>query len=221
MKKVKNAPFVVPFIGCFKTTEYCFVIMKFMNRGSLYNLLFNEKFKFTDMLKLKILRQVAIAMKCLHTKTLDRNAIVHRDLTLHNLLISDNLDCYLGDFGIAVEKPHSRTNELKLSPVGHPRYRPPEVSKNQLTSKRCDVYNFGNVMYELLGEIPLFAELDEKEIAKKTMVGILPNLNVLRKKNVPEFLITLLQRCWNMDPKKRPQFVEIVSLLEQFGKQYN
>jgi len=181
-----------------------------------------KKVKLSETQKYKILRQIASAMKILHEKSPHRNPIVHRDLTLFNLLINDQLDCYLADFGIAVEIPHTTSGEkikqssdekIKLSPVGHPGYRAPEVSSNELTSKRCDVYNFGNVMYELLGEVPLFVELDKKEIAKKNIDGNnMPDLKVLSEKNVDKKLIGLLKRCWKVDPKKRPQFVEIVSL---------
>ncbi len=130
-----------------------------------------------------------------------------------------------------------------MSPVGHPRYRPPEVLKNQLYSKRADVYMFGTVLYSLIfGMMPfqvpknffihthlfisfsrvynhaqhpsLPQDMSDDEVACSVSAGNMPDLSVPPNEPGLPLLADLVRRCWNANPKSRPKSHELCTILD-------
>jgi serine/threonine protein kinase len=97
-------------------------------------------------------RQLAEALAFLHQR-----GIVHRDVKPENLLIDDELDLKLADFGASVPMARPRLTWLRLPAVieGTPEYVSPEQVAGDHGDARSDVYSWGIVMYELLtGRVP-------------------------------------------------------------------
>lgn len=85
-------------------------------------------------------------LTCLH-----ENKIVHRDLKLANVLINDNYDLKLADFGF------SKDNELGYmqSFCGTPYAMAPEILRMEQYDERCDTWSLGIMLYQLLyGKLP-------------------------------------------------------------------
>ncbi|XP_071965949.1 uncharacterized protein [Antedon mediterranea] len=108
--------------------------------------------------------------------------------------ISDNTDLYR--FG----------GETRL-PL---RWMSPEAIAYHITTKKCDVWTFGIVLYEIvtLGDIP-YDGIDEKNLP-----GLLSNGHRLAKPQCcSNALFSLMESCWQTDPKDRPSFGDLVSYL--------
>eukprot|EP01090_Pellita_catalonica_P002165 TRINITY_DN117_c1_g1_i1.p1 TRINITY_DN117_c1_g1~~TRINITY_DN117_c1_g1_i1.p1 ORF type:complete len:597 (-),score=67.75 TRINITY_DN117_c1_g1_i1:43-1704(-) len=217
----RNCKYIVDFHGAYKNDDYCCLVMEYMKHGSIYDYILKRGngTNFTLASKLQILWQIAAGMKFIHSR---KPAFIHRDLTSHNLLLEvmfdshDNITdvvCKIADFGIAVEKVKRAGKSVLMSPVGHPRYRAPEVSKNELYSKRADVYNFGTVMYEILCEKQVFHGQSPDTAAANAALGVLPLLDQDIIDSAPPVILDLLARCWNLSPQSRPQFEEILTIL--------
>jgi eukaryotic-like serine/threonine-protein kinase len=96
-------------------------------------------------------RQLARALAYLH-----HMGIVHRDLKPANLLVTDDLELKLADFGAATATPGRRRPwHFPSPPEGTPEYLSPEQIIGRPGDERSDIYGWGVVMYELLtGLVP-------------------------------------------------------------------
>jgi serine/threonine protein kinase len=100
--------------------------------------------------------QIASALSVAHAR-----GIVHRDIKPENILIDENGDALLTDFGIARELAALQLEDVTWTlssiglPVGTPEYMPPEQLRGEPADQRVDVYALGATLYEMLtGQAP-------------------------------------------------------------------
>lgn len=72
--------------------------------------------------------------------------ISHQDIKPDNLMVDDNLDPVIIDFGISVSNFKSRISKLKICTL---QYADPELMDGNKKSRKNDVYSFGVTLYEL------------------------------------------------------------------------
>ena len=93
-----------------------------------------------------IIRQVAQGIKVLHSRL-----IIHRDIKLENLLMTDNTRHAQGkiaDFGSAVK--FQSADETSDFMIGTPGYTAPEIMTGQNYSFSADMWSLGSLMHALL-----------------------------------------------------------------------
>lgn len=179
-----------------------------------------------------VLLQVAKAMRYMHQEN-----VVHCDLKSLNILISeiatsDNVKHYLvkvADFGSARLEDSSSVSPGFIPGNTTTNYAAPEVLRQRTDATvhinfphKIDVYSFGIVAFEVLtGKNNI---RDYRRSASKFKQGVIagtvrPPLRAeCEKQKVfteDEDLISLIERCWHVDPLKRPSFVEICEELNK------
>ncbi|KAI4375811.1 hypothetical protein MLD38_013637 [Melastoma candidum] len=207
MRKVRHKN-VVQFIGaCTKSPSLC-IVTEFMSGGSVYDYLHKQKgvFKLPTLLKVAI--DVSKGMDYLH-----QNNIIHRDLKAANLLMDENEVVKVADFGVARVKSHSG---VMTAETGTYRWMAPEVIEHKPYDHKADVFSFGVVLWELLtGKLPY-----ELLTPLQAAVGVVQKcLRPTIPKNTHPKLVELLERCWQQDPELRPDFSEIITVLQQIVKE--
>ena len=106
-----------------------------------------NKRSFKD--KLTILHDVACGLCYIHNKN-----IIHCDLTGNNILLTNNSNARIVDFGKAVTYDPNSNNELPTYP-GNVHHMPPEASEHQYSSK-LDIFSFGCVIiHTVTQEFPI------------------------------------------------------------------
>jgi serine/threonine protein kinase len=100
---------------------------------------------------LGLARQICKALIYLHEK-----GIVHRDLKPDNVLLGQDGQIKLLDFGIAMDQEARRLTWFGLSaPVGTPDYMAPEQVRGRRGDVRTDIYALGTLLYEMItGKLP-------------------------------------------------------------------
>ncbi|KAI9396742.1 hypothetical protein POPTR_004G179514v4 [Populus trichocarpa] len=207
MRKVRHKN-VVQFIGaCTKPPSLC-IVTEFMHGGSVYDYLHKQRgvFKLPNLLKVAI--DVSKGMDYLH-----QNNIIHRDLKGANLLMDENEVVKVADFGVARVKAQTG---IMTAETGTYRWMAPEVIEHKPYDHKADVFSFGIVLWELLtGKIPYEYLTPLQAAVGVVQKGLRPTI----PKNTQPKLAELLEKCWQQDPALRPDFSEIIEILQQIAKE--
>jgi len=199
-------PNVVLFMGFCHPPNTC-MVFEFIKRGSLYDLLYREKRKFTTHEVAKITEEIASGMCYLHGA-----AVVHRDLKPANILVSEHMQCKIADFGLSKVKQESMTLRSR---VGTPQYMAPELlSPDHLPhNEKVDVYSFSIMTVEILANEQPFLGKDPIQVAMAVLMqGLRPEI----PKATPEPLVSLIHDSWTADAKTRPSFEELLARIRRF-----
>ena len=168
---------------------------------------------------LNILRDVARALAFAHGE-----GVVHRDIKPENILLSGGA-AVVTDFGIAKALTTSRTHE-RTGPstvtqtgasIGTPAYMAPEqAAADPNIDHRADVYAWGVVAWELLAGKHPFAGKTTAHAMVTAHLSETPQVVTTIRSDVPPALATLVARCLEKDPAKRPNSAnELLATLDQ------
>ncbi|CAN6688198.1 unnamed protein product [Malus baccata var. baccata] len=207
MRKVRHKN-VVQFIGaCTKHPSLC-IVTEYMSGGSVYDYLHKQRgvFKLPSLLKVAI--DVSKGMTYLH-----QNNIIHRDLKAANLLMDENEVVKVADFGVARVKSQSG---VMTAETGTYRWMAPEVIEHKPYDHKADIFSFGVVLWELLtGKLPYEYLTPLQAAVGVAQKGLRPTI----PKNAPPKLAELLEKCWQQDPASRPDFSEIIEILQTLAEE--
>ncbi|KAL3809012.1 hypothetical protein ACHAXA_000292 [Cyclostephanos tholiformis] len=160
-------------------------------------------------------QQLAQGMNYLHK---GRPPIIHRDLKPANLLLDFSGTLKIADFGLATVRanPNQNQNEVIMmtGETGSYRFMAPEVFRHEEYNESVDVYSYSMIFYQiLLGVAPWNAFSGLEAVTKASIDGERP----LVPRNVDGRLSTLLRRCWDENPRARPDFEEIINWLNTYS----
>ena len=147
---------------------------------------------------LRILIQVCSALAYAH-----EHGVIHRDIKPENIMLLENGDSKIFDFGIALlEGEHSSRRLGFASPIGTPDYMAPERLLGASGDRRADIYAVGVVLYELLcGRTP-FEEQDGFALVTQHISHDPPSI-VQFNALVSPALATIVMRAIRRDLQKR------------------
>jgi serine/threonine protein kinase len=141
----------------------------------------------------EVLRGLAYA----HELNGDRGAIVHRDISPHNVLLSVSGEVKISDFGVA-RLSSEETSGLHVR--GKLRYMPPEQVRGESKHPTIDLYAVGALMQEMLDGVRFRAGLERDELFAKVLSGEAPPL---QREDVPAELLELRERLLAPDRNAR------------------
>ena len=143
--------------------------------------------------------QVASALEHAHQK-----GVLHRDIKPSNLLIDEDNNAWVSDFGLAKLRNDDSDATVAGSIIGTLRYLPPE-SFNGGWDERSDVYSLGLTLYELVTLRPAFVDREQNQLMHRIVHG--GELDSMRSKDasIPRDLDTIVLKAAARDPKARYQ----------------
>ena len=198
-------PNVVLYMGASINKNEYYMISEYIPKGSLFDYIHVQKYKFNDYELINIAYEVAIALKYLHSRK-----ITHCDLKSSNILLDENMKIKVSDFGLSRLKNLNSISENK-GRIGTPHWMPPEIMKAGKYEMSSDVFSYGMILWELLtGEIPYYG-LNPNQI-----IGLVADCRKIVE--VPKLghvaLRALVKNCLIYEPEKRPSFDYIISYLD-------
>ncbi len=152
--------------------------------------------------------QICKALDHAHSK-----GIIHRDLKLENIIVTDSQTLKLMDFGLARSSDDSHlTDEGVL--LGTLAYVAPELIQGDSASAQSDLYAFGVIIYELLTEHSLFEGTVNNILTQHLHGKVTPPSE--HNKDIPEWVDTLVLQLLAKLPEERPSSAkEVLLVLEK------
>ncbi len=176
--------------------DVVYLVMELLSGGSLADLLRGGA-RLEPAEVARLLDQIASALDYAH-----RRGIVHRDLKPQNVLLDEERNALLTDFGIA--KLLSETTALTQSGIamGTPAYMSPEQWRGQSVDGRADVYALGVMLYEMLaGRVPFMGDTPYS-MMHMHIFEALPNIRTARPE-LPEAVQSVLSVSMAKDRELR------------------
>ncbi|KAG0487734.1 hypothetical protein HPP92_009829 [Vanilla planifolia] len=202
------------------------LVYEYVNNGNLEQWLhgaLRQQGSLTWDARLKILLGTAKALAYLHEAIEPK--VVHRDIKSSNILIDEDFNAKVSDFGLAkllgTGKSHVTTRVM-----GTFGYVAPEYANTGLLNEKSDVYSFGVVLLEAItGRDPVDYGRPANEVNLvdwlKMMVGsrrseevIDPSIDIKPSTRALKRVLLTALRCVDPDSEKRPKMGQVVRMLE-------
>ncbi|OHS94825.1 hypothetical protein TRFO_38990 [Tritrichomonas foetus] len=202
-----NHPVMIEFIGFDydEENEVSYIFTKYLKNGSLYDYVrknIQNNCDSTD--KLIIAYGIVSFMEYFHS--INR---INRDLKHQNVLIDDNIQPKITDFGLS-KKIIDNMNLMQSTHESSMIFMPSEFFDDDDYSYPVDVYSFAITIYYLItGVNPNVKGANIFQKIDSVRNGCRP----IFPKGVPDYWVELITNCWHANPNKRPSFSQIKKIL--------
>ncbi|XP_026959473.1 serine/threonine-protein kinase PLK4 isoform X1 [Sagmatias obliquidens] len=165
-------PSILELYNYFEDNNYVYLVLEMCHNGEMNRYIKNRRKPFSENEARHFMHQIITGMLYLHS-----HGILHRDLTLSNLLLTRNMNIKIADFGLATQlkMPHEKHYTL----CGTPNYISPEIATRSAHGLESDIWSLGCMFYTLLIGRPPF----DTDTIKNTL-----NKVVLADYEMPTFL---------------------------------
>ncbi|CAN6450565.1 unnamed protein product [Victoria cruziana] len=221
---------LVPLLGYCRIGEERLLVYEYMKWGSLENVL-HDKAKGAATAKLnwaarkKIAIGAARGLAFLHHSCIPH--IIHRDMKSSNVLLDENLEARVSDFGMA-RLMNALDTHLSVSTLaGTPGYVPPEYYQSFRCTTKGDVYSYGVILLELIsGRRPI----DPAEFGDSNLVGWVKQ-SVKGKRAMEIFdpmllheeiseselyqYLKIASECLDDRPLRRPTMIQVMAMFKE------
>nr|XP_020453980.1 hormonally up-regulated neu tumor-associated kinase [Monopterus albus] len=196
-------PNITQLLDILETENSYYLVMELCPGGNLMNRIYDKK-RLDERETQKYIRQLVLAVEHLH-----RAGVVHRDLKIENLLLDEQDNIKLIDFGLSNCAGILGYSDPFSTQCGSPAYAAPELLSRKKYGPKVDVWSIGVNMYAMLtGTLPFTVEpfslraLHQKMVDKE-MNPLPPSLSTAA--------ICLLKKLLEPDPNKRPNIHQVMA----------
>jgi serine/threonine protein kinase len=193
-------PHILPVFDYGEVDGYPYIIMPLVHGGTLTELLTKGRLPFSEVRR--ILIQIGEALGYAHAR-----GMIHRDIKPSNVLIDEQGNCLLSDFGLARMADASAKLTSSGAIMGTPAYMSPEQGTGSTVDRRSDIYSLGIVLYEMVtSRVPYIAETPIAVVFKHIQDPLPPARNF--NAALPESIELVLLKALAKSPEDRFQTAE-------------
>jgi WD40 repeat protein len=201
-------PHIVPLYDFWRDPSGAYLVMRLLRGGSLTDLLDRVGGPLPLDLAARLLEQISAALTVAH-----RNGIIHRDMKPANVLLDEDRNGYLADFGIA--RRLFAEDDVDFERFGSPAYVAPEQVSSDVVSAQTDIYSLGIILYEMLtGTLP-FEAPSQTLMLQQHLTSEVPSLTAARP-DLPEEANYVIRRATQRYPKDR--YADALAMAQDFRR---
>ncbi|EPS72385.1 hypothetical protein M569_02367 [Genlisea aurea] len=203
------------------------LVYEFMANGSLHHHLHGENKELREKLdwvkRVTIAVQAARGIEYLHGYACP--PVIHRDIKSSNILIDEEHNARVSDFGLSLLGPANSSSPLAELPAGTLGYLDPEYYRLHYLTTKSDVYSFGVLLLEILsGRKAIDLQYEEGNIVEWAVPlvksgdveAILdPNLKPPAELEAVKRIANVAIKCVRMRGKERPSMDKVTTALER------
>ncbi|KAG8840836.1 hypothetical protein FRB96_008613 [Tulasnella sp. 330] len=204
---VPDHPRIVPMLAAVQGNPYCFISPWYEQKSLDTNIN-----KYNNEVRLRWMREIAEGLAYLHSLN-----IIHGDLKTNNILLSDNNEALITDFGL------SRVFADEIPDIGGKssihntnfRYKAPELwdkrpdGKQPKPSKESDIYSLGGTVLEIASKRAPFYGISSHHVYYNLKHDLVPNPDEHPLVKAGSPLWILLRECWSKSPGERPEMSDV------------
>ncbi|KAM3381212.1 leucine-rich repeat receptor-like serine/threonine/tyrosine-protein kinase SOBIR1 [Capsicum galapagoense] len=220
---------LLPLLAHMPRPDCHYLVYEYMKNGSLQDILQQVREGTRELdwpARHRIAMGIAAGLEYLHINHTQR--IIHRDLKPGNVLLDDDLEARIADFGLAKAVPDAHTHITTSNVAGTIGYIAPEYYQTLKFTDKCDIYSFGVLLGVLvMGKLPsdeFFQTTSEMSLVKwmrNVMTSEDPNRAIdpklMGNGNEEQMLLVLKIACFCTleNPKERPNSKDVRCMLMQ------
>ncbi|KAH9298512.1 hypothetical protein KI387_030194 [Taxus chinensis] len=209
--------------------QECLLVYNLIPRGNLEENLHGGKDKFVVAWKERLKVAIGVAKALDYLQDGCPRSIIHRDVKSSNILLSEDFEPHLSDFGLAKWAPTSSSCTICNDVSGTFGYLAPEYFMYGRVNEKTDVYSFGVVLLELItGKKPIHTRDPNHHESLVTWARPLledgsiralvdQNLEDAYDEHEMQRMVLAAALCIRKAPRFRPRMVQILKLLQGDG----
>ncbi|PWA85802.1 Phloem protein 2-like protein [Artemisia annua] len=215
---------LISLLGFCKEGDEMILIYEHASRGSPDRILNKAALTWTQRLKICI--DAAKGLSFLHDPNGTQQRVLHRDIKSANILLDENLNAKMADFGLSKLSPaNQKYTFLFTSPVGTPGYCDPLYMDDYQLTKESDVYSFGVVLFEVLcgrvcfenseGNFKVFVNQWKRCCEQNKLDEIIfPDLSDQMDSSSVRTFVDIAYQCLQISREQRPTMSVVVEKLK-------
>lgn len=190
---------ITKYYGCFVKGYKLWIVMEYLGGGSCLDLL-KDVGAFSESSIAVVCHELLQALDYLH-----QNGKIHRDVKAANVLVSDDGDVKIADFGVATQLANNMSKRNTF--VGTPFWMAPEVIKQEDYNYKADIWSLGITAIELAKGEPPYSDLHPMKVLFLIPERPAPVLEGKFSAEFKDFVSVCLQRV----PSKRPTVKQLLN----------
>ena len=194
-----NHPNSLQLINHFEDDEKIYMVMNYISNGNLFNLM-KSKGKFDEETAAKYFIETLSIIEHLHSFN---PKIVHRDIKPENLLLDNDYNLLLTDYGWACYYDESQGKKMTTY-CGTPEYVSPEMLRKIGYDETIDIWAIGVLLFEMLAGYAPFTANNKDDVFRN-----IRNLKINWPHTFPELAKDLVSKILKYEPKERLKINDI------------
>lgn len=191
-------PHIVPLYDFWREPGAAYMVMRLLKGGSLSQFLRAPEQSRTSLRVLPVIHHVAQALHAAH-----RAGVVHRDFKPANILLDEQGNACLADFGVAKQLQHDSGRTGFGEVVGSIAYCSPEQLRGDDVSAASDIYALGLVAFELISGRRPFSSTQASILISQHLYEEAPKLSEFVS-GLPVTVDAVIARALTKEKEKRP-----------------